>query len=239
MIEKKIHYCWFGGNPLPELVIKCIASWKEHCPDYEIIEWNESNFDLKICPYVQEAFACKKWAFISDYVRLFVLYHFGGIYMDTDVEVLASLDSFLENEGFLGFENETSVSTGIMGAEQGNTFIYSLLQDYSNRHFLLPNGQMDMTTNVKVMTQAVKTLGLIINNSKQTISGFTVYPSDYFSPKDSRSLKVHLTENSVAIHHFNGAWENQRGKKFKDFVKKVLGERLSLRISRWRNRSKE
>ena len=236
MIEKTIHYCWFGGNPLPELAVKCLDSWKKYCPDYKIIEWNENNFDLNMCTYVKEAYESKKWAFITDYVRLYVLYNYGGIYMDTDVEVIAPLDKFLDNKGFSGFENEEMVPTGIMAAEAGNPFIGDLLDDYQDRHFILPDGQMDMTTNTKVITDLATARGLKLNNTKQVIEDFTFYPNDYFCPKDSRTLKIKLTENTATIHHFAGSWGNQRGRKFKDFVKKLLGERMSLFISRHRKK---
>lgn len=239
MIEKTIHYCWFGGNPLPKLAIKCIESWQKFCPDYKIVEWNENNFDINICPYVAEAYERKKWAFITDFVRLYVLYHYGGVYMDTDVEVLSSLDPFLTDKGFSGFENEYSVPTGIMAAEKGNEFIFDLLSDYDGRHFILPDGQSDLTTNTQAITELALKQGLILNNEKQTVKDFTFYPRDYFCPKDSRTLKVHLTKNSVTIHHFNGSWENQSERKFKSFVKRLLGERLSLYISNKKKKKKK
>jgi hypothetical protein len=231
MIDKVIHYCWFGGKELPELAKKCIESWHKYCPDYKIIEWNESNFNLDICAYVKEAYENKKWAFITDYVRLYVLYNYGGIYMDTDVEVIGSLDKFLEDKGFSGFENEHSVPTGIMASEKGNQFIYELLCDYKDKHFVLPDGQLDLTTNTKTITDLATNLGLKLDNTKQVLKDFTFYPRDYFCPKDSRTLKIHLTENSVTIHHFNGSWENQKQRKFKDFIKRILGEKLCLLIS--------
>ena len=119
MIPKKIHYCWFGGNPLPELAIKCLESWKKYCPDYEIIEWNETNFNLDSCEYVREAYQAKKWAFVSDYARLKVVYDNGGIYLDTDVELIKSLDRLLKNKSFFGTETTGVVATGLgFGAEK-------------------------------------------------------------------------------------------------------------------------
>ena len=131
MIPKKIHYCWFGGNPLSEETKKYIETWKKYCPDYEIIEWNEKNFDVTKIPYVREAYESKKWAFITDYVRLYVMYTYGGIYMDTDVEVLKPLDSLLDLKGFSGFENETSIPTGIMAAKKGLPVIKNLMDEYN------------------------------------------------------------------------------------------------------------
>ena len=237
MIPKTIHYCWFGGNPLPKLAVKCIDSWKKYCPDYEIIEWNENNFDLNMCPYIKEAYENRKWAFITDFVRLHVLYNYGGIYMDTDVEVITPLDQFLNEEGFSGFENEHSVPTGIMAAAKNNEFIGKLLADYDGRHFVLEDGSLDMTTNTAVITKLAEENGLQLNNEKQTVCDFTFYPRDYFCPKDSRTLKVHLTSNSATIHHFNGSWCSNN--KFKNFVKKLLGERMCLWLSNRKERKKE
>ncbi len=232
MIPKKIHYCWYGGKPLPELAKKCIASWKKYCPDYEIVQWDESNTDLQSNQYVREAFEAKKWAFITDYVRLKVLYEQGGIYMDTDVQMIASLDKYLYNKGFSGFENETQVPTGIMAAEKGNEFIGELLRAYNDRHFLYDDGKLDVTTNVDTITKIALEKGLVLNNQLQTIEDFTFYPYDYFCPKDFRTLKVHITKNTVAIHHFAGSWGNPFWHYFKRTVKRLLGERASLAISK-------
>ena len=152
MIEKKIHYIWFGSNPLPPLAKKCIESWKKFCPDYEIVEWNETNFDVNQNIYTKEAYENKKWAFVSDYVRLYALYHHGGIYMDTDVEVLKNLDDYLNHDAFSGFESSNAIPTGIIGAKKGNYHIKQLLNEYNDRHFILPNGEMDLTTNVTTIT---------------------------------------------------------------------------------------
>ena len=238
MIPKKIHYCWYGGKPLPDLAKKCIDSWKKYCPDYEIIRWDESNTDLQSNQYVREAFEAKKWAFITDYVRLKVLYEYGGLYMDTDVQVIAPLDKFLNNRGFSGFENEHQVPTGIMAAEAGNSFIEELLHDYDDKHFILEDGSQDMTTNVVAITKLAAEKGLVLNNQMQIIEDFTFYPSDYFCPKDSRSLKVYLTNNTATIHHFAGSWGNPVLLHIKQGVKRLLGERLCLKISEIRVRKK-
>lgn len=205
-IPKKIHYCWFGGNPLPELAQKCIESWKKYCPDYEIIQWDESNFDLNCCDYVKEAYAAKKWAFVSDVARLYALVNYGGVYMDTDVEVVKPLDVFLDCDAFSGFENETSIPTGIMACRAHHPLFEELLRDYDNAHFLREDGTPDTTTNVIRITDICLKYGLVRNNTLQTVGGFTLYPKDYFCPKDSKTAKVMLTENSYTIHHFDGSW---------------------------------
>lgn len=206
MIPKTIHYCWFGGKPLPSMAKKCIASWKKYCPDYKIKRWDESNIDLSCCAYVKEAYESKKWAFITDYVRLWVMYNYGGIYMDTDVEVLKNLDPFLSNEAFSGFESIDRIPTGIMASEKGSHIIKLLLDRYNDRHFILSDGNLDLTTNVEEITNVMIPKGLALNGKKQTVDGFTFYPKDYFCPKDYRTKKLELTENTYTIHHFDGSW---------------------------------
>lgn len=206
MIPKTIHYCWFGGKTLPSIAKKCIASWKKYCPDYKIKRWDESNFDLSCCAYVNEAYESKKWAFITDYVRLWAMYNYGGIYMDTDVEVLKNLDPFLSNEAFSGFESVDRIPTGIMASEEGSHIIKLLLDRYNDRHFILSDGNLDLTTNVEEITNVMIPKGLVLNGKKQTVDGFTFYPKDYFCPKDYRTKKLELTENTYTIHHFDGSW---------------------------------
>ncbi|WEV75638.1 glycosyltransferase [Bifidobacterium sp. ESL0800] len=206
MIPKVIHYIWFGGKPLPALAEKCLASWKKYCPDYEIVRWDESNFDFSQSRYCREAYEAKKWAFVSDYARLWVLVHEGGIYMDTDVEVLSSLDKFLSEKAFSGFESKTKIPTGLMASERGFPLFARLLADYDNRTFVNPDGSFNLTTNVTYITDACIEKGLILNGEKQTIDGFTLYPSDFFCPKDFETSEINLTKNSCTIHHFNGSW---------------------------------
>ncbi len=214
MIEKKIHYIWFGKNELPPLAKKCIESWKKYCPDYEIIEWNEDNFDVMSNIYTKEAYENKKWAFVSDYVRLYALYHVGGVYMDTDVEVIKNIDSFLENEAFSGFESYDKVPTGIMAAEKGNKHIKKMLEYYDDKHFVMENGELDMTTNVTTITNYFKEHNIKLNNTYQNCDGFVFYPSDYFCPKDPSTKKLNMTKNTATIHHFDGSWI-PKGKKIK------------------------
>ena len=206
MIPKKIHYVWFGGKPLTPLAERCLASWREFCPDYEIVRWDETNFDVRANRYCREAVAAGKWAFASDYARLWVLVNEGGIYMDTDVEVLRPLDRFLGEEAFSGFEAPDRIPTGIMAAVAHQPFFEQLLADYDGRSFLRPDGTPDMTTNVTYITEACLSEGLVLNNERQTICGFTLYPSDYFCPKDWLTKKINLSENSHTVHHFDGSW---------------------------------
>ena len=206
MIPKKIHYCWFGGNPLPKTAIKCINSWKKFCPDYEIIEWNEKNFDINSNNFVKEAYENKKYAFVSDYVRLYVMYNYGGIYMDTDVEVVKNLDEFLINEGFSGFENETCIPTGIMASKKGFKLFEYLLSYYDEKNFVNEDGSFNMKTNVVIITSMLTEKGFCPNGKFQIVEGFALYPKDYFCPYNPATGKLYKTKNTAAIHWFNKSW---------------------------------
>lgn len=207
MIPKIIHYCWFGGKKKPKSVLKMIESWRRFCPDYEIKEWNESNFDVNYNQYTKEAYQCGKWAFVSDVARLFAIYTEGGIYMDTDVEVLADYDKFLHHHAFSGFESDGNVPTGMMAAEKNSKWAKDLLDDYHNRRFIANDGSLDMTTNTTLITNYMLSKGILLNNKFQDFPDLvTMYPSDFFCPKDHRTGQIVLTSNSVCIHHFAGTW---------------------------------
>lgn len=202
MIPKKIHYCWFGGNPLPKDVQKYIDSWRKYCPDYEIKEWNELNFDIHLNRYVEEAYQQKKWAFVSDVARIYALYTEGGIYMDTDVEVVRNLDPLLKHRGFLGFEGTQWIATNIVGFEEKNELLELFLDSYNHRTFFKPDGSLDQTTNVEELTKLlVKKYSLQLNGKQQNLSGdIIVYPTDYFSPYDYIQGKLNKTPS--CIHFF-------------------------------------
>ena len=224
MIPKVIHYCWFGRNPLPILAQKCIESWKKYCPDYEIKEWNEDNFPMDYNDYVKEAYEAKKWAFITDVVRLFALVTEGGIYMDTDVEVIKPLDGLLQYEAVSGFENYSQIPTGLMASEARQPLFEELLHDYDGAHFRNEDGTLDTTTNVKRITATCLKYGFEPNNKKQTVKGFTLLPSDFLCPKDYKTKKIHLTENSLVIHHFDGSWQSRSVKE--QLTYKIFGRRI-------------
>ncbi len=238
MIPKKIHYCWFGGKELPKLAKKCLESWKRYCPDYEIIRWDESTFDINSNQYVKEAYENKKYAFVTDYVRLYALYNFGGIYMDTDVEVLKPLDEFLENKAFSGFESDSSVPTGIMASEKETDIIKKLLDYYDNRSFVKSDGSLDLTTNTQTITAIFEKLGLNKNNQFQVIDGFSLYPSEYFCPIDCSTKKKKITNNTHTIHWFSGSWIPLKDKikyKFLWILKKIIGDNNAKKIKRFAN----
>lgn len=208
MIPKIVHYCWFGRKKKPRLVRKCIASWKKLLPDYEFFEWNEDNFDINMFEYAKEAYNKKKYAFVSDVARLYALQNFGGIYMDTDVELLKPLDIFLKHCAFCGFESENFLSTAIIGAEKESKWINDCWNLYYGRHFLSNDGTLDMSPNVRLFTRLVKEkVNLRFDNSFQNYDGYlSIYPMDYFSPLDCETRKLRKTSRTVCIHHFEGSW---------------------------------
>lgn len=225
MIPKKLHYCWFGGNPLPEDVKGYIASWRKYCPDYEIIEWNESNFDINCCAYVKEAYEAKKWAFVADYARLKVLYDFGGIYMDTDVELVKSFDNLLNCQAFMCFENDRSVSIGTLGAEKNSSLVFEFLSAYQNRHFLKGNGSYDTTTNLKIVTNILtQNHGLKTNGNMQILGDVYIYPMDYFIAKSYRLGWIQRTNNTYAIHHYSASWVNDEDKLQQELLRKYASD---------------
>lgn len=232
IIPKKIHYCWFGGNPLPELAQKCIASWEKYCPDYEIVEWNESNFDINCCDYVREAYEAKKWAFVSDYARFKILYEQGGIYFDTDVEVIRSFDDILQNGNFMGCENEVSaVNPGLgLAVAPGLGLIKELLDDYHKSSFINADGSLNLTTIVERTTKFLQLYGLENKNEIQTVAGITIYPVDYFCPQDYVSGKLTITGNTRSIHHYSASWHSEKEKYAFNLLRK-FGKRLPKKIA--------
>ncbi|EJT6142693.1 glycosyl transferase [Clostridium perfringens] len=206
MIPKKIHYCWFGRGEKPKKALMCIESWKKYCPDYEIIEWNEDNFDVNSNQYVKEAYNSKKYAFVTDYVRLYAMYNYGGIYMDTDVEVVRPLDEFLVHDAFSGFELPDCVPTGIMASVKQFKLFEEFLDYYNDKKFINEDGSLDTKTNVQTITEIVNKYGLIKDGSFQIIQGFTLYPSEYFCPFDNATGKLNKTKNTATIHWFSKSW---------------------------------
>lgn len=229
MIPKVIHYCWFGRGQMPKLALKCIESWKKYCPDYEIKEWNEDNFDLDMYPYVREAYDARKFAFVTDVVRLYALYHEGGIYMDTDVEVIKPLDSLLQYDAVSGFESPTQIQTGLMASRDGHPLFKELLDEYNGIHFRRPDGTLDTTTNVTRISNTCLKYGLRLDNTLQTVCGFTLLPKDYLCPKSYKTGELELTANTLCIHHFSGSWvQNNKAKRVKRMILfGILGKNLT------------
>ena len=210
MIPKIIHYCWFGRGPKPELAQKCIESWKNFCPDYTLVEWNEDNFDISSNQYVKEAYEARKFAFVTDYVRLYAMYTQGGIYMDTDVMLLKSLDEFLNNEAFCGFESKTKINTGTLASVKGFPLFQILLADYDKREFLRADGTLDMTTNVEVITSQLLEKGLIPNGEYQEIEQMAFYPQNVFCPDHKKLNDPTYMAETATIHYFAGSWKSEK-----------------------------
>lgn len=217
-IPKVIHYCWFGGNPLPETVHKCMESWKRFCPDYEIKCWNESNYDVNACDYTKEAYEAGKWAFVSDCARFEILYLHGGIYLDTDVEIIRPLDDILEQGAWFGVEQsdngEILVNPGLgMAAEAGHPFYKRMLDQYARMHFLNPDGTRNQTTVVKYTTDLLRKHGLKEEAGIQCVEGIRIYPWDYFCPVEYRTGIMTITSNTRTIHHYSASWLDEKEKK--------------------------
>lgn len=222
MIPKVIHYCWFGGNPLPNIAVKCINSWKKYFPDYEIIEWNESNFDLFSCDYCREAYDAKKWAFVSDYARFKILYEHGGVYFDTDVEVIKSMDDIIQKGAFIGREriaNAFPVNAGLgLAAEPKMPIIKEIVEHYEQAHF----EQVEkMETVVEKVTNILRKYGLSNEQKYEIIEGMQIYPSDYFCPYDYNVGELNITDNSRSIHWYDASWFDNKMKKRRDVCVKI------------------
>ena len=247
MIPKIIHYCWFGGKDKPKEVVQCIESWKKCLPEYKIIEWNENNFDINTeNQYVKEAYECKKWAFVSDYVRLLALYQHGGVYFDTDVEVFRSFDPLLNNSCFMGFESKDYVATAVIGCEKGNKLIETFLLSYNSRSFCKSDGLTDTTTNVVMLTRLLERNGLKKNGKEQKIcDDVMIYPQNYFASNDFRTIFGKYKKGIYAYHHYMASWYEQKqgnGKLrlvkrfFVGILRNIAGTDLLSAISRQKGR---
>ena len=203
MIPKIIHYCWFGGNPKPKMAEKCIESWKKYCPDWQIIEWNEDNFDVNRNGYTKMCIEQRKYAFLSDYVRLFVVAEHGGVYFDTDVEVIKSLEPLLENEAFFGFETPEFVASGLgFGSVAHGTAVEAMLREYD----ILLDGTKGVIGCPRLNTAALEKLGLVRDGSMQVVAGAKILPIEYLNPYESNTGRLKKTKNSYSIHWYSASW---------------------------------
>ncbi len=199
MIPKVIHYCWFGRNEKSKKMLNCIESWKKFCPEYTIVEWNEDNFDIRMNPYTRYAYENKKYAFLSDYVRLFVLYREGGIYFDTDVELVKPIDDLLEHSAYFGFETDDYVNTGLgFGAEAGNPAVKQMLLEYNQ----LLDGKHDVIGCPELNTQALLKMGLKLNGEYQNLGDAVIYPAEYFNPYEDATGYLTITKHTYSIHWY-------------------------------------
>lgn len=238
MIPKIIHYCWFGRNPKPADVLKCIESWKKYLPDYEIREWNEDNYDVHKCQYMSDAYTEKKWAFVSDFCRLDVVYEYGGIYLDTDVEVIKPFGRLLEHKMFCGFESrdwqmqkkwnmdmEESVAFGLgFGAIKRHPILKEMIDLYYSLHFYNEDGSLNLLSCPVYQTQVLVKHGLIQNGETQKYEGGVAFSAEYFCPQSNITNKMlFLTKNTYSIHHFSNSWSDRPWKlKIRNHLSKVL-----------------
>lgn len=246
MIPKVIHYCWFGRTPLPESAQRCIASWRKYLPDYEIIEWNEDNFDVNSIPYTRQAYEAKKYAFVSDYARFKILYDHGGVYFDTDVEVVKPFDDILQHGAFMGIEyieagKEIGKSSGLglgvnpglgLGVNSGLGLCRELLEAYAGRNFLLSDNSYNQTTIVTYTTQLLLSKGLKAIDEIQDVEGLTIYPREYFNPLDNNTGRLHITPYTHSIHWYDASWQNSPGwrRNLSRLAHRCIGFYLSSKI---------
>lgn len=238
MIPKKIHYCWFGKNIIPESVLRCVQSWKKYCPDYEIKLWTEDNFDVNAHPYMKEAYEVKKWAFVSDLARLLIIYKEGGIYLDTDVELIKSLDEVRDNSFFFAIERNSSpitgedsihVATGLgFGSEKGNSVLKSLIDEYNECHFILNDGKYDIMPCPHRNTWALEKYGYNGQNEIFRFEGGVIYPSEFFCPMIFSTKQLYVTNNTISIHHYDSSWKSGKD-KFLDGIKNRV-KRIMLKL---------
>lgn len=244
-IPHVIHYCWFGGNPLGSDEQRCIKSWRKFLPDYEIKRWDESNFDVRSCAYVAEAYDSGKWAFVSDYARFKILYEEGGLYFDTDVELISSIDDIVAAGPFMGCETDKSelagsdhgeylpmVAPGLgLGVCPGNDLYREILDSYEEERFLRADGSNDLTTVVIRVTSILAKHGLHPSNDVQNVGGVLIYPAEYFNPKDYWTGNVILTGNTRSIHHYKASWHDEQEMEEKRLTTEFIDKGISIKVS--------
>lgn len=240
MIPKVINYCWFGGNKLPDEFQKYMASWRKYCPEYEIKKWDENNFDVYANQYCREAYKAQKWAFVSDYARLWIIYNYGGVYLDTDVEVLKPLDSLVSaGVGFIGFQNTEEVTTGLgFAAAPGNSVVKAMLDIYETRKFVLPDGNLNLVPCPAANTVALLDCGLKTgrqwSNTIQHLDGIDVFPVNYFNPLNRDTGELCISDNTFTVHRYAATWIGKSDFKniVKGFLPKWYLKRHTERIAR-------
>lgn len=225
MVPKVIHYCWFGEKPKPDDAIRCIESWKQKCPGYEIKEWNENNFDVNLCKYVRQAYEAKKWAFVSDYARFWILYNFGGLYFDTDVEIIKPIDDLLGCDGFMGVEKgRTMVAPGLgIGFVKGNSICREIKEYYERSEYISDDGSVNPKIVLDFATEVIKTHGYREEdcNDIQMVEGVKIYPAEYFCPIDYLTGVLEKTDKTYSIHWYSGTWISEEQRRVLEFEKKI------------------
>lgn len=208
MIPKIVHYCWFGRGPLPQETLRCMDSWRKYLPDYRLMRWDEDNFDVGSLKFTRQAYERRKYAFVSDYVRMHALKTYGGVYLDTDVEMVRGLDDLLELPAFAGFETSEFIATCLLGSEPGAAWLDVMLDYYARKPFVRWNGRLNRTPNTHILARRLGKLGVRLDNSRQVFRDeLHLFPSDYFNPKSYVTWETVCTENTRCIHHFAGSWK--------------------------------
>ena len=238
-IPKVIHYCWFGDDAMPQKAIDCINSWKKYCPDYEIVKWDESSFDINKYQFAKEAYENKKWAFVADIARLDIIYNNGGIYLDTDVEIIKNIDELLKYDFYIGFESDEYVNTGLgFGAKKNSKIILENLKKYENISFSNTENISSVACPI-ITSNLLKEKGFKMNNSLQIVNNCALFPKDYFCPMDYNTGAVDITNNTFSIHHYIASWKNNEEKKRHEIeIKlnkiffKIFGKKIGVRVSR-------
>ena len=222
-IPHVINYVWFGGGKHSKLQKKCMKSWKKFCPDYEIKRWDESNFDISTAPlYVQQAYDAKKWAFVSDYVRIKVLFEHGGLYFDTDTEVLKDISHLVENNAFIAFESNEMLNTGVVGACKNDALLQELLKEYEKLSFYDENGNMNTVVTGKYTTKVFFKHGLITNGKEQKVENWKIYPFNFFYPVKVINNNTYYTDDTCIVHWYEGTWFPEEYKKARRHDKNPL-----------------
>jgi mannosyltransferase OCH1-like enzyme len=234
MIPKIIHYCWFGGKPIPENDAAYIVGWKRILPEYQFMFWNETTFDVNTVRFTKQVASVKKWGFIVDYIRAYVVYTYGGIYLDTDVELLRPLDNLLiDNICFSGFENKRNINPGsIFAGEKRCAIAKEVMDFYAAYSFIQENGELNLTDSPQIFTKILLKYGLKQNNTYQELGIFTAYPAEYFCPKSYRTGKTQITSKTYSIHHFDASWLSYTDKKYLEMQYKLyslLGDNILVK----------
>ena len=230
MIPQIIHYCWFGRGEMPQLAKDCIASWHKYMPDWEYKLWNEDNFDVNSSAYTKEAYEARKYAFVSDYVRLWALFHEGGVYMDVDFEVFKPYDDLLHWNAFAGFEGSkySPLMMGVIASYREGVWVKEQLEAYEGRHFLCSDGKFDLTTNVKFVSERMRMEGFVQNGQEQDYKDLHVFPVDYFCPRQTTGEYLR-TENTYCESKGLGSWD-EHGGGWKRLVRYIVGSKNMTRL---------
>lgn len=236
MIPRIIHYCWFGRGVMPQLAKDCIESWHKFMPDWQYKLWSEDNFDVNDTPYTKEAYGAGKYAFVSDYVRLWALEQEGGLYLDTDVQVFRPFDDLLKYSAFAGFEGSKykPVGTCVMASEPHGVWVTEMLKAYASRHFITPDGDLDIRTNVQFITAIMQKNGFIQNGEEQDYKDLHVFTKDYFSPRHTTGEYI-ITKNTYCEHKGLASW-SEAGCGWKKHIMNLIGQKRMITLIKFKRR---